>query len=50
MSSSRTAVPFAQAAHSGEKRLLAGMPKMVAPPSLRAWPSAMARAEVGACG
>ena len=43
-SSSRTAVPFAQAAHSGEKPLDAGMPKIAAPPFF-GWPSAMARAE-----
>ena len=47
MSSSRTAVPLAQAAHSGLNRLAEGTPKRVAPPFL-GWPSAMPRAEVGA--
>ncbi len=44
MSSSRTAVPFAQAAHSGLTRLPGATPNTVAA-SLRGWPSAMSRAE-----
>ena len=44
MSSSRTAVPFAQAAHSGLTPSFAAAPNTVAPP-LRGWPSAMSRAE-----
>ena len=47
MSSSRTAVPFAQAAHSGLTRLPCGTPNTVAA-SLRGWPSAMSRAETTA--
>ena len=45
MSSSRTAVPFAQAAHSGLTVVPVGMPKTEAPPARLAWPSAMPRAE-----
>ena len=44
MSSSRTAVPFAQAAHSGETVTPGFTPNTVAPPFF-AWPSAMPRAE-----
>ena len=43
ISSSRTAVPLAQAAHSGLTCVVAGMPNTVAPPA-RGWASAMSRA------
>ena len=45
MSSSRTAVPFAQAAHSGLTVEPVGMPNTDAPPAFLACPSAMPRAE-----
>ncbi len=45
MSSSRTAVPFAQAAHSGETVVADFTPITCAPPPFFAWPSAMPRAE-----
>ena len=47
MSSSRTAVPLAQAAHSGLTRFADGTPNTVAA-SLRGWPSAMSRADTTA--
>ena len=45
MSNSRTAVPLAQAAHSGETVVADFTPNTCAPPAFFAWPSAIPRAE-----